>query len=287
MLTSVGFRELEVNDFISSLPLLQPDAVIGMADIPAKKAGRNRMPKMVDRTELWLEAMLRVTAGSETPIFAPILPIEMEQQRLYVQSIAGEMSTRLAGLAFYDSMLVPDMPRELDGLPRLAMDDPATPHKLVQAVARGVDVFMIVFPTEATDAGISLEFEFPGKVEAEEGKRKPLARDMWAVPEEMKADTRPLVEGCNCYACRRHHRAYVCHLLAAKEMTAWVLLQIHNIHVTELFFDAIRKSIANGTFEEDCRTFAMVYEDEIPKQTGGGPRYVLHTPVHDCNDQSS
>ncbi|KAI5854187.1 tRNA-guanine(15) transglycosylase-like protein [Tricharina praecox] len=286
MLTSVGFRELEVNDYISCLSHLQPDAVIGLADIPAKKAGKNRMPKMVDRTELWLETLLRITEGSRTPIFAPILPIEIEQQRLYIQSIAEEMSTRLAGLAFYNSTLVPDMPSELEGLPRFAMDDPATPHILLQAIARGVDLFSLVFPTEATDAGFSLEFEFPGKVEGgEEGKRKPLARDMWAGSEEMKTDTKPLVEGCNCYACRRHHRAYVCHLLAAKEMTAWVLLQLHNIHVTELFFDAVRKSIADGTFEEDCRMFAMAYENEMPKQTGGGPRHVLHVPMHGCDDQ--
>jgi len=273
MLTSVGFRELEVNDFISSLSHLQPDAVIGMVDIPAEKAGKNRIPKMIDRTELWLETLLRITEGSGTPVFAPILPVEIEQQRLYVQSIAEDMSTRLAGLAFYDSDLIPDMPSELESLPRLALDDPATPHSLLQAVARGVDVFTLVFPTEATDAGISLEFEFPGKTEVGEGgQRKPLANDMWATSEVMKVDTRPLVEGCNCYACRRHHRAYVCHLLAAKEMTAWVLLQLHNLHVVELFFNAVRKSIANGTFEEDCRTFTVAYEGEMPKQTGGGPR---------------
>jgi len=78
--------------------------------------------------------------------------------------------------------------------------------------------------------------------------------------------------GCKCYACRKHHRAYVQHLLTAKEMTAWVLLQIHNVKIVSNFFAAIRGSITRGTFEEDCKTFAQTYEEEFPEQTGHGPR---------------
>ncbi|KAA8894680.1 tRNA-guanine(15) transglycosylase-like protein [Sphaerosporella brunnea] len=269
ILTSMGFRELEVNDFISSTAQLQPDVVIGMVDIPAARAGKNRVPKMVDRTELWLEALLRETSSNGTPTFAPILPVELELQTLYLQSIEDN-AEQLAGLAFYDSMLVPDMPAALQGLPRLALDDAGDPRKLLQGVARGVDVFTAVFALEATDAGIELEFEFPG-TPLEQGVR-PLGRDMWAEREEMKTDTRPMVEGCSCYACTRHHRAYLCHLLSAKEMTAWVLLQIHNSHIMERFFAAVRESIARGTFEEDCRTFDRVYEEKLPEKSGEGPR---------------
>ncbi|KAF8540323.1 tRNA-guanine(15) transglycosylase-like protein [Trichophaea hybrida] len=267
ILTSVGFRELTANDYISSISHLRPDAVIGMVDIPAQRAGKNRVPKMVYRTELWFNALLKEATKNGIPTFAPVLPVSKELQQLYFQTLEEKVG-ELGGLAFYDSQLVPEMPETLKELARVAMDAPKNPHKLLEDMARGVDVFTLGFPAEATDAGIVFAFEFPGKVG--EGKKQ-LGWDMWNSP-DMATDTGPLAEECNCYSCRRHHRAYVCHLLSAKEMTAWVLLQIHNMHVMNRFFAAARESIAKGTFEEDCKKFAEVYEDELPAKTGEGPR---------------
>lgn len=239
-----------------------------MGDLPSQKPGKNRIPKMADRTETWLLALLKETSKTNIPTFAPILPIPKENQRMYfatLQESAGE----LAGLVLYDSDMVVDLPEELAALPRLAMDEAANPHQLLRSIGLGVDMFTLVFLTSATDAGISLGFEFPGAVV--EGAKKPLGVDMWNVA-ELATDTGPLADGCTCYSCRRHHRAYVVHLLQAKEMTAWVLLQIHNTHVMDRFFEAVRLSIARGTFEEDSKTFAEAYEDEMPAKTGAGPR---------------
>lgn len=241
-----------------------------MVDIPAQRAGKNRVPKMVYRTELWLNALLKEATKTGVPTFAPILPVSKEQQQLYFQTLEEKVD-ELDGLAFYDPQLVPEMPETLKELARAAMDNPKNPHRLLENVARGVDIFTLDFPTETTDAGIAFAFEFPGK--AGEGKKQ-LGWNMWNAP-GMATNTGPLAEECGCYSCRRHHRAYVCHLLAAKEMTAWVLLQIHNIHVMDRFFAAVRESILKGTFEEDCKKFAEVYEDELPMKTGEGPRYVV------------
>ena len=54
-------------------------------------------------------------------------------------------------------------------------------------------------------------------------------------------------------------------------MLGWVLLQIHNHHVLDLFFAAIRQSIANDTFEEGVSWFERMYEDQLPEKTGQGP----------------
>ncbi|KAI5303849.1 hypothetical protein KEM55_000341 [Ascosphaera atra] len=93
---------------------------------------------------------------------------------------------------------------------------------------------------------------------------------MW--PDKHVADTNPLMKGCTCYTCRTFHRAYIRHLLNAKEMLAWTLLHVHNLHVMDQFFASVRRSIARGTFEEDARTFAATYQSEMPEQTGQGPR---------------
>jgi queuine tRNA-ribosyltransferase len=81
-----------------------------------------------------------------------------------------------------------------------------------------------------------------------------------------------LREGCSCYACTDHHRAFLKHLLAAKEMLGWVLLQIHNYHVLDAFFADIRASINAGTFEADVEKFSRCYDADFPAKTGQGPR---------------
>ncbi len=61
--------------------------------------------------------------------------------------------------------------------------------------------------------------------------------------EYFKEDLSPLVSGCSCYACRKHTRAYVHHLLATKEMLAKVLLVGHNLHHYQVFFESIALAI--------------------------------------------
>ena len=92
--------------------------------------------------------------------------------------------------------------------------------------------------------------------------------------QDHQVSLQPLREGCACYTCTRHHRAYLHHLLNAKEMLGWTLLQIHNHQVVSDFFAGIRSSIAAepSTFDENTQRFSRVYESEIPKGTGQRPR---------------
>ncbi|RPB03583.1 tRNA-guanine transglycosylase [Choiromyces venosus 120613-1] len=269
ILTSVGFRVLKVDDYFNAVSSLKPDIAISPPDLPHQTPGKNRGPKMVFRTELWLGELIKRNT-SNVPIFAPILPLDIEQQSYYLDHLKEHISS-LTGLALYDARLAVELPEELEGLPRLSLDDALTPLKVLQQVSWGVDMFNLVFLTQMTDAGISLEFQFPGEATTKDGKKKALGVDLWN--KEYGTSLEPLAAGCKCYACRKHHRAYVQHLLTAKEMTAWVLLQIHNSNIVSNFFIAIRESITQGTFEKDCKTFAEVYKEEFPEKTGHGPRY--------------
>lgn len=297
ILTSVGFRTLEVNDYHKMISHLAPDAAVGIVDIPAHAPGKARREKMVERVESWFGALLRVRNGSgeaggagraPVPILAPVLPVDAEIQRLYFDFLE-ENEEKIAGLAVYDDQVAMDLPEGLQSMVRVLMRDCGTPQKVLEAVERGTDLFTAVFPNEATDAGIALDFCFPvensktGQDEPVYTKdtqqvivgavRKQLGWNFWD-NERYQTDLKPLAEGCECYACKKHHRAFVAHLLNAKEMTAWVLLQIHNMHVVERFFEGVRGSIEKGTFEQDCEVFKRVYEDEMPNKTGEGPRYV-------------
>ena len=70
-----------------------------------------------------------------------------------------------------------------------------------------------------------------------------------------REDKRPLVEGCKCFTCRCHSRAYIHHLLLVHEMTAQILLELHNTHQMLEWFACIRASIAESTFEKLKQSF--------------------------------
>lgn len=62
-------------------------------------------------------------------------------------------------------------------------------------------------------------------------------------------DFRPLVEGCGCYCCKNHQRAYLHHLLVTNELLAGVLLMIHNTAHYLGFFRALREALAGDKLD--------------------------------------
>lgn len=278
--TAVGFRQLKAEDYAEAAENLQADIVIGLGDIPYGRAlGAKRVEKATDRNIEWLRDHIQLRNESErkdtlAKLFAPLLPVSCANQQYYIDSLIGDCSNYVSGLAIYTLDCLEDFPKALEDLPRLAFTEPSTPHQILREIALGIDIHTVPFITAATDAGIALDFSFSAARHIQQDHEPvpilPLGIDMW-LPEHA-ADLSPLVDGCKCYACTNHHRAYVQHLLNAKEMLAWVLLQIHNHHIMDLFFAGIRKSIANDSFESDVKDFERTYESLLPEKTGQGPR---------------
>jgi len=114
-----------------------------------------------------------------------------------------------------------------------------TPEDLIEAVARGVDMFDCVLPTRNGRTGQA--FTSRGKVNVKNAQ--------WAT------DTRPLDEACKCSVCLRHSRAYLRHLYTAGEMLAGILITHHNL---AFFLDTlrhVRQSIRSGEFPKFRREF--------------------------------
>lgn len=233
---------------------------------------------MSDRTESWMRDIIskrnRIDKGERRfNIFAPFLPIDRDLQSWYLEHLVEEMKDEISGIAIYDAYLLDDLPEELQQLPRLSLHKPASPQELLRQVSLGMDMFTVPFVYEATDAGVALDFTFPAPTKTEEiqgSSRRSLGIDMWQTSHAV--DMSPLTEGCTCYACTKHQRAYIQHLLAAKEMLGWVLIQLHNHAVLDAFFAGIRTSIENGTFEQDVAAFEAFYEPQLPEKSGQGPR---------------
>ena len=131
--------------------------------------------------------------------------------------------------------IAPRMPRDR---PRYLMGV-GTPEDLVEAVARGVDMFDCVLPTRNGRTGQA--FTSRGKLNM---KNAQFANDL-----------RPLDESCHCSVCRRHSRSYLRHLLVTGEMLASILLTHHNL---AFFLDTmrrVRQSIRSGDFPKFRRDF--------------------------------
>jgi queuine tRNA-ribosyltransferase accessory subunit len=237
---------------------------------------------MADRTHAWLRdtvAQRDDLAGqsANNSIVASLLPLEAEEQQLYLADVASEYSSHVAGLCMHHTQTAAAIPDKIARLPRFCISDPHNPQDVLHAISLGIDMMTVPFTNAITERGIAFAFEFPAPVPSNADEAGPLLLgvDIWQPSHATNVS--PLSPGCTCYACTRHHAAYVHHLLQAKEMLAWTLLQIHNFHTLDRFFAGVRDSLHRDTFEQDQKDFAERYASDFPVSHDGngasrGPR---------------
>ena len=134
-----------------------------------------------------------------------------------------------------------DMYRIIDAVePYMPKDKPrylmgvGTPLNLLEAVYRGVDFFDCVMPSRNARHGNL--FTWHGKVNI--------------LNEKYALDDRPIDENCGCPACRNHSRAYIRHLLKAKENLGMRLAVLHNLYFYNELMEKIREALDEGRYEE-------------------------------------
>jgi queuine tRNA-ribosyltransferase len=125
--------------------------------------------------------------------------------------------------------LEPALPRER---PRYLMGV-GTPTDMVQAVARGIDMFDCVMPTRNARNGHL--FTSQGVVKIRNAAHQ--------------ADTGPLDPACSCYTCRNFSRAYLRHLDRCNEILGARLNSIHNLHYYLALFGRLRAALEDGGFD--------------------------------------
>ena len=227
-------------------------STIAMAfdECPSSVADRKYMTNSVERTTRWLkrckEEMARLNSLPDT-----INPHQMlfginqggiyEDIRIaHAQQIA-ELNLdgyAVGGLAVGESH--EEMYRILDAVvPHLPENKPTylmgvgTPANILEAVDRGVDFFDCVYPSRNGRHG---------HVYTNHGK-------MNLFNAKYELDDRPIEEGCNCPACRSYSRAYIRHLLKAKEMLGMRLCVLHNLYFYNTMMEEIRDAIDAGEFQ--------------------------------------
>ncbi len=109
-----------------------------------------------------------------------------------------------------------------------------TPSNIIEAVARGVDMFDCVMPSR--DARHGTIFTWSGVMHITNNK--------------FAYDERPLDVDCDCPACRNFSRAYIRHLFKANEQLGGRLAVMHNLYFYNTLMEKIREALDNGTFAE-------------------------------------
>jgi queuine tRNA-ribosyltransferase len=141
-------------------------------------------------------------------------------------SVGETADARAAAIEAAVAELPPDKPRYVMGL--------GDAGGVVEAVARGIDLFDCVWPTRLARHGRVLT----------DGESFNIKRA------EFTGDDAPLSDDCACLTCSRYSRAYLRHLKITDELLAYRLLSLHNLHYTLRLMERIRLAIGEGRLGE-------------------------------------
>ena len=226
-------------------------STIAMAfdECPPALADKDYVRQSVDSTTRWLQRcqadMNRLNSLEDT-INREQLLFGINQGAIY-PDIRIEHAKRIAeldlpgyaigGLAVGESheqmyhILDETVPYLPDNKPTYLMGV-GTPANILEAVDRGVDFFDCVYPTRnGRHAHLYTRY---GKINLLNAR--------------YETDDRPVEEGCGCPACRRYSRAYIRHLLKAKEMLGMRLCVLHNLYFYNHLMEDIRTALDEGRF---------------------------------------
>ncbi|HOO26991.1 MAG TPA: tRNA guanosine(34) transglycosylase Tgt [Lachnospiraceae bacterium] len=226
-------------------------STIAMAfdECPSAKAERAYVQASVDRTTRWLERCqteLHRLNSLEDTINQNQLLFGINQGAVF-SDIRIEHAKQISELDLdgyaVGGLAVGETHEEMyhileEVVPYLPQNKPTylmgvgTPANILEAVERGVDFFDCVYPTRNGRHGHL--YTNHGKLNLFNAK--------------YELDDRPIEEGCGCPTCRRYSRAYIRHLLKAKEMLGMRLCVLHNLYFYNTMMEEIRTALEQGCF---------------------------------------
>lgn len=195
----------------------------------------------MQRTHRWAERCLRAKTRSDQALFGIVqggVQPDLRAESAHFIASLGTPGIAIGGLSVGESkdemhaaldVVTPLLP---ENKPRYLMGV-GTPEDLINGVQRGIDIFDCVLPTRLARHHSAF---------APEGRLNLMNAGF-------ARDPRPIDETCDCYTCKTFTRAYIRHLIVAKEFLAGTLISIHNLRALIRLMEQIRLYIADGIFE--------------------------------------
>jgi queuine tRNA-ribosyltransferase len=213
----------------------------------------------MDRTHRWAERSLDAKTRNDQALFGILQGgVDPELRAVSAAFIAslpfpgiaigglsvGESKDEMHAMLDVVTPLLPEnKPRYLMGV--------GTPEDLINGVLRGIDIFDCVLPTRL--ARHHAAFSSEGRLNM--------------MNASFARDPRPLDESCDCYTCRTFTRAYLRHLIMAKELLAGTLISIHNLRALIRLIEEIRSHISAGIFEKQAPVLLEKWSNNTQKST--------------------
>jgi queuine tRNA-ribosyltransferase len=203
------------------------------------------------RTHTWAERCLQAQTRTDQALFGivqgGIFPDLREESARFLMALdfpgygigglsVGEGKADMyAMLEVMDDVLPQEKPRYLMGV--------GAAEDLINGVMRGIDIFDCVLPTRLARHGAAMVL----------GGRLNLNNASFS------RDAKPIDDHCACYTCQNFSRAYLRHLVKAREILAHVLLTTHNIHFLLDLMRQLRKATIEGTFNDLAQQLLKQY----------------------------
>lgn len=225
---------------------LGADIIMAFDECP-EPHNRQVVERAVARTHAWLERCVSAKSRPDQAMFGIaqggahadlraesaqfVAGLDLPGYAIGGLAVGESKEDMHAMLEISDQHLPEDKPRYLMGV--------GTPSDLVNAVYRGVDFFDCVLPTRLARNNSAFTRHGPRL----NLKNAPFARE-----------NQPIDDACRCYTCQNFSRAYLRHLIIAKEMLSATLLSIHNLHTLIELAKDMRTAIRSGHFEALARS---------------------------------
>ena len=216
----------------------------------------------MDRTHRWAERSLKAKTRPDQALFGIVqggVNADLRAESAQFISSLDTPGIAIGGLSVGETK--EEMHNTLDVvLPILPENKPrylmgvGTPEDIINGVARGVDIFDCVLPTRLARHHSAF---------APEGRLNMMNATF-------ARDERPIDETCDCYACQTFTRAYIRHLIVAKELLAGTLLSIHNLRALIRLVESLRASILDNTFETKSAELLLQWKNNASRAQPAG-----------------
>ncbi|MFN3599081.1 MAG: tRNA guanosine(34) transglycosylase Tgt [Aquificaceae bacterium] len=206
----------------------------------------------LERTLRWLQRSIRAKKREDQALFGIVQGASFEELRresamrtlemgLFGYAIGGLSVGEPKEIMYSMTEIVCDLlpwekPRYLMGV--------GMPEDIIEAIARGVDMFDCVAPTRMARTGTL--FTSRGRINIRN--------------ERYKKDFNPLDPECDCYTCKNFTKAYLRHLFNVEEISAYILNTIHNLRFYHRLMENIQRAIEEGKFGEFRSSWYNVYD---------------------------
>lgn len=233
------------------------DVAMALDHVPKVRGDKEDTKKACNRTHLWAQKCLdahkkiKEEQGVKQLLFGICQGGIHEDLREESAKIIGAMDfdgfamgglcigetrdSMYAAITTQAKILPENKPRYLMGV--------GSPEDLVEAVAHGCDCFDSIFPTQNARHGVL--FTKDGSFDLKKGI--------------YKEDFGPIDSECDCKICKKYSRAFLQHMLRAKEYSVYAYLSYHNLYFNQELMRNIRRTIKEGTFEEFRKEFVDRY----------------------------